>query len=307
MLHAFGGGARVGSRRSPDCVESNSFRLPHVRAARISRAFKFSRDERRYTSRQPKSAQKWLCAADSRKGVARRRQSPGREGTARSRACGKPEPLRSAGRPAFAGMTGEAPAYFSPSSCLRRNSSIGRTCTPSSSAALRHSSCATGMSRPCRNVSHSAFAEVAICRRQGWRRPTSPSSIPRMHSSRRSSPRSNRAGRSIAPRTTARIPGQEFGLSLHRLRRSAENRQSEEAVPRPLPLGPGAGQRQPVVGQALTRLVRARPAGRRGCCARSPCWGDSAPGWSRESRARGASAAPPRRGGSWPEAAARDC
>src|SRR5271155_1504336 len=38
MLDAFGGGARVDSRRIPDCVESNSFRLPQVRAAPISRA-----------------------------------------------------------------------------------------------------------------------------------------------------------------------------------------------------------------------------------------------------------------------------
>jgi hypothetical protein len=41
---------------------------------------------------------------------------------------------------------------------------IGRTCGPSSSAALRHSSLSTGMSRPRRNVSHTAFAAVAICR-----------------------------------------------------------------------------------------------------------------------------------------------
>src|SRR5579863_8866678 len=34
MPDAFEGGARVDSRRSPDCVESNSFRLPQVRAAR---------------------------------------------------------------------------------------------------------------------------------------------------------------------------------------------------------------------------------------------------------------------------------
>ena len=74
-----------------------------------------------------------------------------------------------------------------PSSCVRRNSIIGRTCSPSCSAAARHSSCATGMSRPCKNVSHSAFAAVAICRRHefcasaaAWRshrRPEAPQEI----------------------------------------------------------------------------------------------------------------------------------
>jgi hypothetical protein len=42
---------------------------------------------------------------------------------------------------------------------------IGRTCAPSASAAARHLSCATGMFRPWRKVSHKAFAAVAICRR----------------------------------------------------------------------------------------------------------------------------------------------
>jgi len=78
VLHAFGGGARVGSRRSRDVVESNSFRLPQVRANKIPRACESSRDQRTYTSRQPKSAQKLVRAANSRKGVARRRHSPPR-------------------------------------------------------------------------------------------------------------------------------------------------------------------------------------------------------------------------------------
>src|SRR5271165_6825929 len=76
MLHAFGGGARVGSRRSPDCVESKSFRLPHVRATRISRTNDPRETTGIYTIRRSRKAHKELNAANSRKGVARRRQSP---------------------------------------------------------------------------------------------------------------------------------------------------------------------------------------------------------------------------------------
>ena len=61
--HAFGGGARVGSRRSPDCVESNSFRLPHVRATRISRTNDPRERTRTYTIRRPRTTHKKLNAA----------------------------------------------------------------------------------------------------------------------------------------------------------------------------------------------------------------------------------------------------
>ena len=147
VLHAFGGGARVGSRRSPDCVESKSFRLPQVRADTGSRGPDNPREPAADTLVASRSQLTNGCAAqilanvlhagDSRGRDVRRKAPP--SGGSQSCHCERSEAIqgtsgasRSPGsprrfaprdddsgsrnwlqsKPAFAGMAGRAPLCF---------------------------------------------------------------------------------------------------------------------------------------------------------------------------------------------------